>query len=149
MTGPRTSRLVRHLRAALPGPAGDDTADARLLERYVASRDARSFAAIVDRHGSLVWGVCRRLLADHQDAEDAFQATFLILVRKAATVTPRHMVGGWLYGVARRTALKARALAARRQVRERQVPHMPEPESLPTEAWADLQPRSFSGERDC
>jgi RNA polymerase sigma factor (sigma-70 family) len=139
MTGPRTSRLARHLRAALPGPAGDEATDARLLERYVAARDAHSFAAIVDRHGPLVWGVCRRLLADHQDAEDAFQATFLVLVRKAATVAPRQMVGNWLHGVARRTALKARALAARRRRRECQAIDMPDREASPPEGWADVR----------
>jgi RNA polymerase sigma factor (sigma-70 family) len=139
MVGTRTSRLLRRLRIATAGPAGDDATDAHLLERYVASRDALSFAAIVDRHGPLVWGVCRRLLENCQDAEDAFQATFLVLVRKAGTVVPRHMVGNWLHGVARRTALKARALAARRRARECQVIELPDREVSPPEAWADVR----------
>jgi RNA polymerase sigma factor (sigma-70 family) len=71
--------------------------------------------------------VCRRLLRSHHDAEDAFQAAFLILVRKAATVQPMEMVGNWLYGVAHHTAVKARAVAAKRSVRERQMPEMSEP----------------------
>src|SRR4051812_834640 len=139
MVGTRTSRLLTRLRTAAAGPAGDDAIDARLLERYVASRDDQAFAAIVHRHGPLVWGVCRRLLADHQDAEDAFQATFLVLARKAAGVVPRHMVGNWLHGVARRTALKARALAARRRRSECQVIDMPDREASPPEAWADVR----------
>jgi RNA polymerase sigma factor (sigma-70 family) len=139
MPGTRASRLFRRLHSALPGPASGDDTDAHLLERYVASRDAQSFAAIVQRHGPLVWGVCRRLLADHRDAEDAFQATFLVLVRRAASVVPRQMVGNWLHGVARRTALKGRALAARRRKRECQVIDMPEREASPPEAWADVR----------
>src|SRR5947209_10860898 len=91
------------------------------------------------RHGPMVWGVCRRLL-DHHDAEDAFQATFLVLVRRAASVVPRELVGNWLYGVAYRTALEARRTAARRQARERQVHDMPHPAAEPEQLWHDLQP---------
>jgi RNA polymerase sigma factor (sigma-70 family) len=88
----------------------------------------------------MVWGVCRRLLANHHDAEDAFQATFLVLVRKAASIVPREMVGNWLYGVANQTALKARALAAKRRTREKQVVAMPEPAAADGDLWRDLQP---------
>src|SRR5262249_31952177 len=85
------------------------------------------FAALVRRHGPMVWGVCRRLLG-HQDAEDAFQATFLVLARKAASVVPRDMVANWTYGVASLTARKARATTAKRGAREKQVIAMPAPE---------------------
>jgi RNA polymerase sigma-70 factor (ECF subfamily) len=112
--------------AALPHEGAAPT-DGQLLESYVRSREESAFVALVQRHGPMVWGVCRRLLRGHQDAEDAFQATFLVLVRKAASVRPREMVANWLYGVAHQTALKARATAARRGARERQVTAMPEP----------------------
>jgi RNA polymerase sigma factor (sigma-70 family) len=117
-------RIVQTLRGAtLPGEEADRT-DGQLLQSYVASGDEAAFAALVERHGPMVWGVCCRVLGRHHDAEDAFQATFLVLVRKAASVVT---VANWLYGVAHQTALKARATAARRRARERQVEAMPEP----------------------
>ena len=106
-----------------------------------ASKDEAAFEALVRRHGPMVLGVCRRVLRNHHDAEDAFQATFLVLVRKAASIVPREMVANWLYGVAYRTALKARSMIARQRVRERQVTEMPEPEAAePDDCWRDLQP---------
>ncbi len=95
-----------------------DVSDAELLERFVASRDEAAFAALMARHGPMVIGVCRRLLRHAQDAEDAFQATFLILVRKAASIGKRELLGNWLYGVAMRVAARARVLAAKRRTRE-------------------------------
>ena len=88
----------------------------------------------------LVWGVCYRILRNNHDAEDAFQATFLVLVRKAASIVPKEMVGNWLYGVAHQTALNARATAARRKKRERQMSDMPQPEARHDDLWHDLQP---------
>jgi RNA polymerase sigma factor (sigma-70 family) len=114
--------------------------DGELLECFISGRDDGAFADLVRRHAAMVWGVCRRVLSCHQDAEDAFQSTFLVLVRKAASVTPRHMVANWLYGVAHQTALNARASAARRQARERQVTEMTEPASPEQNLWLDLQP---------
>jgi RNA polymerase sigma-70 factor (ECF subfamily) len=112
--------------------------DGQLLERFIARRDEGAFEALVLRHGPMVWGVCRRALPGHHDAEDAFQATFLVLARKAASVLPREMLVNWLYGVANRTALKARASVARRRLRERQVAEMPEPEIGARAPWNDL-----------
>jgi RNA polymerase sigma factor (sigma-70 family) len=111
--------------------------DGQLLQIYVRSREEAAFAALVRRHGPMVWGVCRRVLPSHEDAEDAFQATFLVLVRKAGSVVS---VANWLYGVAHQTALKARATAARRRGREKQVTAMPEPAQPPQGPRDDLQP---------
>jgi RNA polymerase sigma factor (sigma-70 family) len=107
--------------------------DGQLLDRFVGRREASAFEAIVERYGPLVWGVCRRVLWDHHDAEDAFQATFLVLARKAASVMPRDKLGNWLYGVAFQTAMKARATRAKRRVRERPAGEMNEPEAVPHE----------------
>lgn len=96
----------------------DPPSDAALLTQYTRNRDHEAFAELLHRHGPVVLGVCRRLLANRQDAEDAFQAVFLILARKAASVRPAGMVGNWLYGVAVRTANKAKVAAARRWRRE-------------------------------
>src|SRR5262245_61986032 len=114
--------------------------DRQLLEGYLSRRDELAVAALVHRHGAMVWGVCRRLLGNHHDAEDAFQATFLVLVRRAESIVPREMVANWLHGVARQTALKARATAAKRAGRERQVTEMPEPTVARQDLWHDLQP---------
>jgi RNA polymerase sigma factor (sigma-70 family) len=134
------SEVIQTLRwAALPGGDAGPT-DGQLLETYVRSRAEAAFAALVRRHGPMVWGVCRRVLGGYHDAEDAFQATFLVLVRKAASVTHGEKVANWLYGVAHRTALKARAAAARRHTRERQVTAMPEPAARPQDSWSDLEP---------
>src|SRR5438093_9976317 len=109
--------VIQHLRRAMLLRDGAGLTDGQLLQDYISRRDEAALAALVERHGPMVWGVCRRLLG-HHDAEDAFQATFLVLVRKAASVVPGEVVGNWLYGVAHRTALQARRAAARRRARE-------------------------------
>lgn len=114
-----------HLLAA-GGRGGDGPTDGELLTRFLARRDEAALAALVRRHAPMVWGVCRRLLTHHH-AEDAFQATFLVLVRRAAAVRDREAVASWLYGVARRTAAKLRAREARRAAREGPAADVPEP----------------------
>jgi RNA polymerase sigma factor (sigma-70 family) len=112
---------LRHLRrAALLQGAGGLT-DAQLLNSYLTRGEDAAFEALVRRHGPMVLGVCRRVLRNPHDAEDAFQATFLVLLRKAASILPRYSVGNWLYGVAHRTALKAHEAAARRRAKERRA----------------------------
>src|SRR5262249_61529321 len=96
-------------------------ADAQLLARFLAGRDEAAFAALVRRHGPMVLGVCRRLLRHAQDVEDAFQAAFLVLGRKAGSVLKREAVGSWLYLVAYRAAQRARATQARRHAREKHM----------------------------
>lgn len=92
--------------------------DARLLERFLAAGDEGAFEAIVARHGPMVLGVCRRVLDDPHDVEDAFQATFLVLVRRAKSIRDRDVLATWLHGVARRVAVRAKVNARRRQERE-------------------------------
>jgi RNA polymerase sigma factor (sigma-70 family) len=120
------SLFVEQLRSTVLRNGGGVT-DGQLLDSFVRQRDAAALAALVGRHGPMVWGVCCRLLRSRQDAEDAFQATFLVLVQKGATLPDKEMVGNWLFGVARQTAVRMRAIAAKRGVRERQVTVMPEP----------------------
>src|SRR5262249_22790154 len=99
-----------------------------------------AFEALLRRHGPMVWGVCRRLLENAADAEDAFQASFLVLVRRASAVSPREALGGWLYGVAYRTALEARRRRAKRRVEERQVQEMAQFAAEPDDPWRELLP---------
>jgi RNA polymerase sigma factor (sigma-70 family) len=141
MTASLMNPVLDHLRRAVLRRDGSGLTDGQLLESFISRRDEAAFEVLVRRHGPMVLGVCRRVLRDHHDAEDAFQATFLVLVRKAGSVVPREMVANWLHGVAYRTARKARALRARHHVRERQVTAMPEPGSVPPDnCWHDLQP---------
>jgi RNA polymerase sigma factor (sigma-70 family) len=137
----QTGNLIDHFRRAVLAGGEADLTDGQLLECFVSGRNEKAVAALVRRHGPMVWGVCRRVLRNHHDAEDAFQATFLVLVRKAASIVPRELVGNWLYGVAHQTALKARATAAKRQAREKQVKELPEPEAVTQPGlWDDLEP---------
>jgi RNA polymerase sigma factor (sigma-70 family) len=129
--------VIHYLRHMLAPQDGGERTDAQLLEGFISQRDEIAFAALVRRHGPMVLGVCRRLLNHAQDAEDAFQATFLVLVRRAASVLPREMVGNWLYGVAYRTALEAKTAAAKRRVKERA---MRPKAAFEEDAWAELKP---------
>jgi RNA polymerase sigma factor (sigma-70 family) len=115
------SSVLRHLRRVALLPRGDGPSDADLLQSFQSRRDEAAFEALLRRHGPMVLGVCRRVLGNRHDAEDAFQATFLVLVRKGTTIRPRELVGNWLWGVAYRTALKARAMNTKRRTKEREA----------------------------
>jgi RNA polymerase sigma factor (sigma-70 family) len=117
MATTRAGTILRQLRG-LTADRGGDAADGELLRRFTAGRDEAAFAVLVRRHGAMVLGVCRRVLANADDAEDAFQATFLALARKASAIRAGQSLGGWLYRVAYHAALKARRRAADRQRRE-------------------------------
>jgi RNA polymerase sigma factor (sigma-70 family) len=131
-------RIIEHLCDITIREDGAGLTDGQLLGHFIEFRDDASVAALVRRHGPMVWGACLRILRNQHDAEDAFQATFLVLMRKAASVVPREMLANWLYGVANQTSLKARATRARRHSRERQVTDMPEP-TLQHDFRDDLQ----------
>ncbi len=113
MSGPSIGEFVRQLR-----PVASSVTDAALLADFCAQRDSAALTELLRRYGSMVLGVCRRILVNSHDAEDAFQAVFLVLVRKANTIRPPGTVGSWLYGVALRIARKSRTAAARRCRRE-------------------------------
>src|SRR5262245_920300 len=116
---------VQHQHSPSDRQSADRTTDASLLERYVRRQDQEAFADLVRRHGPMVLAVCRRVLQHTQDAEDTFQATFLVLVRKAATLDQSQPLAGWLYTVAYQTALNARGSAAARRHREAQAMSRP------------------------
>src|SRR5437773_2234678 len=112
------------LRPPVPTGSMEEQTDAQLLKRFASHHDQGAFAVLVKRHGPMVLAVCRRVLHDSHAADDAFQATFMVLVRKAGSLTRPELLGNWLYGVAYRVAVKARGNAARRSEYERRSPAM-------------------------
>jgi RNA polymerase sigma factor (sigma-70 family) len=131
------SAVLRHLRRQTGANLGEGVTDGQLLERFAARRDEAAFGALVERHGPMVLSACRRVLTDRHEAEDVFQATFLVLARKAKSLDRRPSVSSWLYTVAYRLALKARAGAARRR-----PPDVPQPPA-PPDALAELSGREL------
>ena len=136
------SEALQHVRMLFEAGAVGGLTDRQLLERFRAREGEAAelaFASLVERHGPMILRVCRRTLRDEHDARDAFQATFLVLVRKAASLGSQHSLGGWLHGVACRVAAHARAAEARRRLHERRVA---EAATIPTPAanggWDDL-----------
>jgi RNA polymerase sigma factor (sigma-70 family) len=131
--------VLRYLRQFVGRGAAEGALDRQLLTRFAASRDEAAFTALVQRHGGMVLGVCRRVLANAADADDAFQATFLVLVRKAASIRQPELLANWLYGVAFRTARTARAAAGRRASREKELLDMPDEERLEDQTRRELR----------
>src|SRR5262249_36367261 len=121
--------------------------DGQLLERYLTRRDEDAFEALVDLHGPMVLGLCRRMLRDPRDIEDAFQATFLVLVRKAPAIRDRDLLSSWLYGVAYRVARRARTRTLRRRDREAPVDELEvaaEPEPMDGSEVASMLDQELS-----
>ena len=133
------NKAIRQLRRVLLLQDGADPTDGQLLGWFVEQHDEVAFEALVRRHGPMVLGVCRRLLHNEHDAEDAFQATFLVLVRKAASIVPRETVVNWLYGVAYLTAFRARVSNAKRGERQKQLMRVAQTTSVSPDPWDDLR----------
>jgi RNA polymerase sigma factor (sigma-70 family) len=139
MTARSFASVLHHLRTLAETHITESQADGQLLTHYVTHKDEGAFAALVSRHGPMVWGVCQRVLHHGPDADDAFQATFLLLTRKAAYIRKRESVGSWLHGAAYRIAAKARSATARRQEQERRACET-HPKAVGFEAaWLELQ----------
>jgi RNA polymerase sigma factor (sigma-70 family) len=132
-------QVLSHIRKLVGEQGVTAGNDGALLERFIARGDQEAFAALLQRHGPMVLGVCRRMLGDATLADDAFQATFLVLVRKARSIVPRERVGNWLYGVAVRLSLKSRATAAQRRERPQEIHDVPTPDTTSAVVWRDLQ----------
>lgn len=118
MASDRANVGIEELLRAARARAAEGQSDGQLLGQFLARRDEEAFAVLMGRHGPMVLAVCRRILGHTQEAEDAFQAAFLVLVRKAASLRSRAVLGDWLHGIARRTALNAKRVAARRRMKE-------------------------------
>jgi RNA polymerase sigma factor (sigma-70 family) len=133
------TKVLVHTRRVALRHDGSGLTDGELLGDFLNRHDEAAFEALVRRHGPMVLSVCRRIVGNLHDAEDAFQATFLVLACKAASIMPREAVGNWLYGVAYRTALKARTTTARRRARERQGRDMPQTVAQPQAGREELE----------
>jgi RNA polymerase sigma factor (sigma-70 family) len=139
--GARTSDAVtQHLRSRLATGRADDVTDGQLLAVFAASRDEAAFAVLLARHGPMVLATCRRVLGNAADADDAFQASFLVLARRAGSLGGVRTASAFLYGVAVRVARKARVREARRRAREREAIRMPTPHPTADADWRDVRP---------
>jgi RNA polymerase sigma factor (sigma-70 family) len=140
MADGKLGSVLHYIRRWAAGPGGTGPTDGQLLDRFVAHRDEEAFGVLLERHGRLVFNVCRRILHDSHNAEDAFQATFLVLAQKANSIRRLDSVASWLYGVAYRISVRAKARAQKRSDQERQAVGM-EPASPESEAaWRELRP---------
>jgi RNA polymerase sigma factor (sigma-70 family) len=139
MANGKLETVLRHLHKLAEADTAKDLTDGQLLERFRARGEETAFAQLVQRHGPMVLATCRRALSNLHDAEDAFQATFLVLARKADSIRKQQSLGSWLYGVACRIAAKARAQACRRQQREKQAAAMKHSEPVGETTWQELR----------
>ena len=139
MNSAQTAILLRYIRTLTPDRGAGVPVDGELLERFTTGRDEEAFTSLVQRHGSMVWSVCRHVLHNWHDAEDVFQATFLVLARKAAGIYRPESLAGWLYGVAYHLAVKAQARSARQKVVENRRQDMASADPLLDMTWRELR----------
>jgi len=130
--------FLRHLRRLCAAQGDCALTDGQLLEQFVEHQDDAAFTFLVHRHGPMVYSVCRRVLGELHSAEDAFQATFLVLARRAASLNRSQTLANWLYGVAQRVARRARAHATMRRSKEKQVPPAVQPEPIDELTWQEV-----------
>jgi RNA polymerase sigma factor (sigma-70 family) len=141
MSGGQLSGVIQYLRKVAGAPDPGGPGDGPLLERFVTRQDEAAFDALMRRHGPMVLGTCLRILNNMHDAEDAFQATFLVLARKAGAIANRESVGSWLHRIASRTAQRARVEASRRHAHEGPITDMPAAaDAIADLAWQELRP---------
>ncbi len=134
----QAANLLKHIRSLANARQPNAEVDNALLARFIAANDETAFAEIVRRHGAMVLGVCRSILQHQQDAEDAFQATFLVLARRAGAIRKQASLGSWLHGVAYRLALKSREQSAKRHARTQ-----PASDAMATEPIDDISVREW------
>jgi RNA polymerase sigma factor (sigma-70 family) len=132
--------ILDPLRRLITRQSGSALSDAQLLENFVSRRDEASFEVLVWRHGAMVLALCKRILRDSHEAEDAFQATFLVFVRKAGSIGRGEVLAAWLYKVAYRIAIRLRAAAAKRTASNEPTDAIPAPEGNTDSDWNDLKP---------
>jgi RNA polymerase sigma factor (sigma-70 family) len=140
MTNQSSSPLLAFIRHLAASGTHAELTDGELLERFARQREETVFLTLVQRHGPMVLGICQGILHDDHDAEDIFQATFLVLVRKPASIGKPASLASWLHGVAYRLAMKARVAAARRRACEKEAAAMPRQEPQDPLLWHDLRP---------
>ena len=136
---PATSPILRLIRRSVDDPRVKQITDQELLGLFCTDRDEAAFHTLLCRHGSMVLDVCRSVLGVEADAEDAFQATFLVLVQKAGAIRKQASIGSWLHGVAYRIALKARVKSTRRQKHEARLPTQPQSNTADDLTWREVQ----------
>src|SRR6266478_7075508 len=132
------STVLRHIRNLAAGRSLPMRTDGQLLDDFSGRRDEAAFAALVARHGPMVFRVCRRVLNHEQDAEDAFQAVFLVLASHSTSIRKREALAEWLHGVAYRTAMKAKRSLARRRNHETKL-QARTPSTVSSPSWDDVQ----------
>lgn len=139
MANRKLSAAVQFIRSLADSGRAAELPDGQLLQQFIDQQDEVAFRTLVQRHGPLVLSVCQRVLHNVQDAEDVFQATFLVLVHRAKAIVRQESVGSWLHGVAQRIAVRAKGALGRRRKAEGAVPPRPAPDSLQEVVWRDLR----------